>query len=117
MEIKENMWIRTRNGKIHKILDTEFDIKYRFDIGISKPFYQNANLSNAIKKASYNIMNLIEKGDLVNGCEVSYSEEYGLTICNGNILLCDVDIKTILTKEQIQQNQYVVEELYERNKI
>lgn len=77
-------------------------------------------------KYNKNIIDLIELGDLVNGYLVNAVEIIGtkqkwvqIKIDRhrrlddgelGFVILYNKEIKTILTKEQIQQNQYVVEE-------
>ena len=64
-----------------------------------------------IIKASHNIIDLIEVGDYVNGHVVidiltnSVETEY----LNQSIIYEVEDIKSIITKEQFESNEYVVE--------
>ncbi len=72
-------------------------------------------IKSHIKKASYNIIDLIEVGDYVNGMQVSRIcfDEDGERILNfyGSILeLINEDIKSIVTKEQFSQMEYKVGE-------
>lgn len=73
-----------------------------------------------IVKASHNIIDLIEKGDYVNGKKVidtfidyifDYSEEFKVIRFSETDILHDVKhIKSIVTKEQMEQIAYKVEE-------
>ena len=69
--------------------------------------------------ASYNIIDLIEEGDYVNGVEVigkefdNFNKEY-LQCGVGDYVICTFevkDIKSILTKEQYENNCYKVEDI------
>ena len=73
-----------------------------------------------IIKASHNIIDLIEVGDVIEvkefkgkyevrqfGLELSIVKED--TIYNLNSLLCTLNIKTIVTKEQFEKMQYSLE--------
>ena len=72
-------------------------------------------------KSSYNIIDLIEEGDYVNGVEVigkefdNFNKEY-LQCGVGDYVICTFevkDIKTILTKEQYENNCYKVDDKQE----
>ena len=111
MEVGE--YVRTIYGEIAKITQVYPRIK-----GIKR---KNQTLIdfNLIKKHSKNIIDLIEVGDIVNSYIVldvmedlqtgeiqlempsSYPKEGSCTIYNN-------EIKTILTKEQFEQNSYKV---------
>ena len=68
-------------------------------------------------KASYNIIDLVEKGDYVNGLLVTricFDEEANKKYLNlyGSVSEWEEeDIKTILTKEQYENNCYKVEDI------
>lgn len=119
--MKYGDYIRTKTGKIRKIVDTvaqyylikevTFDEKVnRNDIGYT---------AEDIIKHSKNIIDLIEIGDYVNGHKI-VSEIWGeddnnlyFEIEGGfNKATCiaEEDIKSILTKEQFNQNSYKVVE-------
>ncbi|MCK4258734.1 MAG: hypothetical protein KAX49_07135 [Halanaerobiales bacterium] len=75
-------------------------------------------------KFSHNLIDLIEVGDYVNGCEVMKSKDGDLIIgyvfpANRGIYstveiyrknINNIDIEEILTKEQYDANKYVLEE-------
>ena len=78
------------------------NVRYKNDIEL-------VNIGNII--ASHNIIDLIEVGDYVNGKEVTcvtgnnYIElDYGCNMVGCN----NEDIKTILTKEQFENNCYEI---------
>ena len=75
------------------------------------------SLKNIIK-ASYNIIDILEKGDYVNGC---YIQE--IKSLKDNVMVCmldsdyefvstitNKDIKSVITHEQMEQMAYKVEE-------
>ena len=125
MEIKVNDYIRTKNGKIGKVIDIsnitgQLRKKYLIKWNISKAYY----ITNiTIIKNGKNIIDLIEIGDFVNGCKVldimedMKSGEIHLEMTSnytnlelGDCTIYDKDIKTILTHEQFEQNCYRLEE-------
>ena len=71
------------------------------------------NIKGKIVKHSKNIIDLIEVGDFVNNGyihEVGSADNGERWVHNLNgLLLYKEDIKTILTKEQMEANQYYVE--------
>ena len=122
MEISEGMYVKYIRGmingyvppKIAKATDCSDKDLIKIDNG-------QVILRNDILKASYNIIDLIEVGDYVNGDKVirietsSYPEDKNVKIivCCGDddyYLYYNEDIKTILTKEQYENNCYKVEE-------
>ena len=74
-----------------------------------------ANVEDVIK-SSPNIIDLIEVGDYVNGLKVDEIDEKGIYNYNSydgwrvNIVNCDEDIKSILTKEQFESMEYRIGE-------
>ncbi len=121
MEISKGMYIRTEDGYIGKCIDIDSDNFAFFDKPVYKDFSDTLDscyLSNIdIKKASFNIIDLIEVGDYVNGEKVTSAEpvdkkdierylgfgDYDYYIHNSE------DIKDIVTKEQFLNCKYVVE--------
>ena len=105
MKLEPNMYVRdTRNGTISK--QTDFSLDFR----PQKTTYD-------FEKASYNIIDLIEVGDYVNGYKVvskgtlsSESNNVYLEILTKNLKnfwnnkIFEQDIKTILTHEQFENN-------------
>lgn len=115
------MYVRTNKGEITKIINTkhyknetgEYDY-FVTDKEIKQSLYSDLLNSNVIK-ASYNIIDLIEVGDYVNGEKVikifnpkflSLQElPYVITIKNKYE---NQDIKSIVTKEQFENMKYEV---------
>ena len=120
-ELKENMHVRTKDGEIHKIksINDEY-IKYENDFGIP---YESKEY---IVKASYNIIDILEKGDYVNGSKVidisiigkdkekwvwveqmeDTDNKYGDDYVGYN----NEQIKSIVTKEQFESMSYRIGE-------
>lgn len=122
-ELKENMYVRTEEGKIFKTdgdliyLSNDKTILYKL---ITRIPYDTINYK--VVKASYNIIDILEVGDYVNGYKVSaiYNPngdeivnitlimEYGYETINTYI--DDYSINSIVTKEQFEQMAYKVGE-------
>jgi len=62
-----------------------------------------------IVKHSKNIVDLIEVGDFVNGFIVNDTDKEMVSCCEYEIEFFNEDIKSILTREQYNQNCYEVE--------
>ena len=115
MEIKENEYIRTTDGifKVTKIdglyiyLDKEyFDNQYQM--------MRDVTFKERIVKHSFNIKELIEEGDIVNG-QIVYKKEEGLAVERAEHiipyeLIEEMEIEEILTHEQYERNCYTVKE-------
>lgn len=135
MEISEGMYVRTKYGikKIESIVcgqDIKLDNTIGFDESLKKhhdydgiSIYDNYFWNNEIiRKPSYNIIDLIEVGDYVNGHKV-YDEfrldtdDYGINFIEIGIesdkflnhYIKKEDIKSIVTKEQMESMVYEVE--------
>ena len=119
--MKVGNYIRSKDGKINKIIQAEYEApcnaKHQF-------YYLIDNLEeiwypeNEITKSSPNILDLIQKGDYVNGEKITriIPED----ICGDEILdyqhifigdkeIYKEDIKSILTKEQFESMEYKIE--------
>ena len=108
------------NGKIGKVKDIVLNGNNYEDSGI---YLENEKFILGKEeiyklKSSYNIIDLIEVGDYVNGVEVigkefdNFNKEY-LQCGVGDYVICTFevkDIKTILTKEQFNSMKYEVGE-------
>lgn len=71
----------------------------------------DGELETNIIKASFNIIDLIEVGDYVNGAKVNrFKKDYIVIheIWSGREYLSNEEIKTIVTKEQFEQMSYKV---------
>lgn len=107
------------NGKIGKVKDIVLNGNNYEDSGI---YLENEKFVLGKEeiyklKSSYNIIDLIEEGDYVNGVEVigkefdNFNKEY-LQCGVGDYVICTFevkDIKTILTKEVFKANEYRME--------
>lgn len=111
LELKENMYVRTKDGEIHKIksINDEY-IEYENGFGI--PY----ELKEYIVKASYNIIDILEVGDYVNGspiCSFKTDEKDRIWIYTDSNYKCgylENEIKTIVTHEQMEQMAYKIGE-------
>ena len=136
-EIKVGEYVRTKDGFIGKIYNENMDA-YLLDRIVNKDldgcatlrdycFWKDKMEKYKIKKHSFNIKDLIEKGDFVNGYEVDdfdgYDEEgnyfendLGIPIYDDANMDCIVEyrpirlmeIKSIVTKEQFKAMEYEV---------
>ena len=131
MELKPNMYVRTKWGiakYIHNLVTKEtvyrvIDKKIIYD---NVEDWEDCLLDNEILKASYNIIDILEVGDYVNGSEVldfekKYIEEKDTFVPIGvvteNCYLDDTaswiiekNIKSVITHEQMEQMAYKVGE-------
>ncbi len=126
LELKENMYVRTKDGYIsqYKYYDTTNAYMGKLlCIPLSNGTF--ANIEN-IKKFSYNIIDILEVGDYVNGSKVidisiigkdkekwvwveqmeDTDNKYGDDYVGYN----NEQIKSIVTKEQMEQMAYKVGE-------
>lgn len=112
--IEVNEYVRTKDGKIDKVINSNFYMSIYVEC--EKGLYLIEN----IVKHSKQLIDLIEVGDIVNSCIVV---GFGYECVNGNkeksilvegkytkvnFALLNWDIKTILTKEQMEANCYKV---------
>lgn len=109
MELKEGMYIRNSNGKIEKIkrLVKQNNPMFKYTINCTPRFVTD------IKKASFDLIDLIEVGDYVNDHLISevIDDEEGYDICylDGGCFYAIDEINDIVTKEQFESMKYVVE--------
>ncbi len=113
LELKENMYYRTYSGFINKITSIKDFNEREY---LLNGFYVN---KDTIKKASYNIIDILEVGDYVNGQKII--NIIPIDICGNEILdnqhiftkngeIFENEIKSIVTKEQLEQMAYKVGE-------
>ena len=104
------MYIRTKDGIIDKILK----LNKSYVKGVSQKDELYAYDIDNIIKASYNIIDLISRFDLVNGhlviCKMYEDEKDIPTIikCVGDYYFKEEDIKSVITHEQMEQIEYKV---------
>ena len=119
LELKENMYVRTKDGYISQYKYYDYDIGEGLIgkllcIPLSNGTF--ANIEN-IKKFSYNIIDILEVGDYVNGSKVQEIgegyveiEEYSGLNNDMPFVVKTEDIKSIVTKKQFEQMAYKVGE-------
>lgn len=116
LELKENMYVRTKDGIIDKILK----LNKSYVKGVSQKDELYAYDIDNIVKASYNIIDILEVGDYVNGQRIYYDEEldflyvqsfdadgefYQESITKNSFI---DNIKSVITHEQMEQMAYKV---------
>ena len=120
LELKENMYVRNCYGRIAKIEDIEDNIAYcdnwlyqRYEEFITFIDLNNEKDINKITKVSYNIIDILEKGDYVNGYPIYEIVEYendtrAIVIADDNksIIWKKQNIKSVITHEQMEQMAY-----------
>lgn len=121
-EIKVGMYFK-RIG-IHKILTFHevdpkiYELEYSVNVGIKVDYmeFNIKDIPDCLKTATFNLIDLIQDGDYVNGkrvTDVSENGEFGLAIEveNGHYecLIYQEDIKSVVTKEQFEQMMFMVE--------
>lgn len=120
MELKEGMYVRTNTAihKIFKIDENKTVWKYKCDkkdTGEWDGSYEYILIKKEqVLKASFDIIDLLQPGDYVNGKEVLDINiiHKELHINTENDILCIIkerDIKSIVTKERFKSMEYEVE--------
>ena len=109
MKIEEGMYVRTEKGEIKKV----FQYNKQEDNLMWCTLNCHATIKSSIVKSSYNIIDLIEVGDYVNGLPVVHNAKNN----GGNIVIVvngdaynEEEIKSIVTKEQFNSMKYEVGE-------
>lgn len=125
LELRENMYIRTKKGiaKIKKIFpdgsEPYFEAKYETDTYL-EIYYDSEYVSeDYVLKASYNIIDILEEGDIISFYEDidNYKKQYVIGIpdlitldkIKDKITNDNIRLVSILTKEQMEQMAYKVE--------
>ena len=104
-----NMHVRTEHGiyKINGYINNNYTQKFTY---IDNKGVSNILEEKEIIKASYNIIDLIEVGDYVNGWKVLYWTDGTKVVDDGYATNLDkISVKSILTKEQFESMKYEVE--------
>lgn len=113
-EIKVGEYVRDKEGNITKIINT-LSLFKDVELYLGEDGYQYSD--NAIVKHSFNIIDLIEEGDYVNGYYCRRIPNFGNKMCNFDLNtmewtpLENIDIwYNVVTKEQFQSVEYRLEE-------
>ena len=118
LELRENMYVRTKDGIIAKVdyIDNDtifFDKELYRTYGDSIDFLEKNNLERIVK-ASYNIIDILEEGDYVNGHRIEEIDFEDEEIFTDSEYYCGVvefyNIKSVITHEQMEQMEYKVGE-------
>lgn len=109
MKLEVGMYARTKEGKIFKINETNV---------VGKNYYLDIRETREIIKASYNIIDILEVGDIISFYEDidNYKKQYVIGIpdlitldeIKDKITNDDIRLVSILTKEQMEQMAYKV---------
>lgn len=124
MKLEVGQFVRTKDGIIDKVIIdynghcANPNCEYKH-ISCAKNYYDE----DKIVKASYNIIDILEVGDYVNGMEVTrisgtrYDKNDLHCYCehNGNenwqqVMIPVKNIKSIVTKEQFEEMSYKIKE-------
>lgn len=116
LELKENMYVRTKDGYISQYKYYDYDIGEGL-IGklLCIPLNNGtfANIEN-IKKFSYSIIDILEVRDYVNGVEVINIDDEWITMSDMQVpilkSIANGMIKSVITHEQMEQMAYKVGE-------
>ena len=126
MKLEVGKWCRTQKGTIFKIIGGNVDM-WAIDIDYSylskcenedyNSYAYNKNNSlfeYLVVKTSYNIIDILEKGDYVNGHRVEEIDFENEEIFTDSEYYCGIvefcNIKSVITHEQMEQMAYKVEE-------
>ena len=133
-EIKVGEYVRTFNGNIFKIIggnsdDYDIDIDYWKLEATEESWIEGMEYNDNeyffyekyknIKKHSFNIIDLIEEGDYVNGHKIPKFKieinEYGNRYLffysfDKQCAIFEKDIKSIVTKERFEESEYRINE-------
>ena len=118
MKLEVGQFARLKSGYICKIININDFRDPNMKYGVEANYLKDVMFigDDDILKASHNIIDLIEPEDYVNGVEVidkefdNFNEEY-LQCGVGDYVICTYevkDIKSILTKEQMEQIEQTV---------
>lgn len=118
MKLEVGMYVRTDNGIIGKIYEKIGDMFTYKDS--NRDYITYDLLHSEITKASYNIIDILEEGDIISFYEDidNYKKQYVIGIpdlitldeIKDKITNDDIRLVSILTKEQMEQRAYKVEE-------
>ena len=121
MKLEVGMYVRTIKGiaRIEEITEDRTEIYFNCDTGLSINFIKKDFTQEEMAelyKHSHNIIDLIEVGDYVNNClverkfqKVKYAEQ-SIKLKGSTDYIYDIHVKSIVTKEQMEQMAYKVGE-------
>ena len=117
MNLEEGMYVRTKKGEISKIKWITFQRWEGINTVEAIFNLENGDIlmyPNDKFKTSYNIIDLIEVGDYVNGTEVEEINDKEIMLVDNHLWIdknvANGLIQEILTKEQYENNCYKVDD-------
>ena len=114
MKLEVGMYVKTRYGiaKVTNLSETIGSRGFYMDREIMDCNEENwksfCTIHDVIGEPSFNIIDLIEVGDYVNGYEVTSKDQF-LGFGNHDWYIADYEIKSIVTKEQFESMKYSLE--------
>ena len=110
MELEVGMYVRTKRGQIGKVTTIGKD---NIAIGFNGMWQDVVSKTNIAKEPSFNIMDIIEEEDYVNGYYVEDVFDTFICVATGSNYfqsptIYEQDLKSIVTKEQFEQISYKV---------
>ena len=109
LELQENMYIRTNDGKITKFI--KYDEKDKNELVTEYYKYSTIWIKDVVK-ASFDLIDILEQGDYVNGMKVLEIDEEKDLYCDSEYYCGSFDkdeIYSIVTKEQFESMSYKVD--------
>ena len=116
MKLEVGQFVRTKDGIIAKVdyIDNDtifFDKELYRTYGDSIDFLEKDNLERIVK-ASYNIIDILKKGDYVNGHRVEEINFENEEIFTDSEYYCGIvefnNVKSVITHEQMEHMAYKV---------
>lgn len=108
-KLEPNMYVRTKWGYICKIININDFREPSMKYGVEASYLKDVMFigDDDILKTSHNIIDIVQVGDYVNGYEVTSKDQF-LGFGNHDWYMLDNEIKSIVTKEQMEQMAYKV---------
>lgn len=123
MKLEVGMYVRGKyyqyRGKIGKIIknyNNDLEISYKDGIlktNVGSFIDDNYDINGKQYKASFDIIDILEVGDYVNGCKViknTLKDGGNIVIVQGGNCFTNEEIKLVITHEQMEQMAYRVGE-------
>ena len=122
MKLKVGQFARLKSGYICKIININDFREPNMKYGVEANYLKDVMFigDDDIIKASYNIIDILEIGDYVNGNKVDFTNNnnklsyedkcIGFYDGDGDITLFENGIKSVITHEQMEQMAYKVGE-------
>ena len=111
MKLEVGQFARLKSGYICKIININDFREPNMKYGVEANYLKDVMFigDDDVVKASYNIIDILEKGDYVNGFPVIHKEN-DILKCGLLVQFKENEIKSIVTHEQIEQMAYKVVE-------